>query len=609
VADGAAADEADEDEEEAVEEDQAPATPDKAAGTPRDKRKRPAVEDPKTPERKSQRTQELKNYAGASTPASGKSRTVKRRKGDMQIEECSCEMPEDWKNAVEAWEKHTFAENRTAVLESMVTLYETEEEEGEDATVVKPCSVHLKTVAFKLGMYLDETDGVINYQIALIYAATKEKEYIRAAWIDSRTRSFFIETDEYDRFLLAHRVSGRFRAKPAPIEAPSNELAVATDILGSDGYHHQPRALEWIYKTGIDRLLIEEMNMLYFHLRQSHKNGSGILSNGYFTLAAQLIWADPMTWIEFLENSKTKQVHFVAHPRPVRYFPAGKVDAAWYEGDSNQLDTTDMLSSEYFLSGGSKRISYCFLKKREDCRNAVAQWLGGEKYSELDVTGNDQNIVQFGNWLHYGQMQGNLTAKIKSIGDGDRMLFRSATTTNRDLDSDPTRTRPADDTAPTVPYITIPVSLVVVLDGENCENGVSHAMLKESHDRLTPPIQGRYRGTEDDSKFECSVRLENVGPIYDMIRGDKTPHHPLVKREIDSWRNARGEARKQLHNDWIVKVVEQVRLAYEVLKDYEKTMFPGNRSYFRCLEDGLDSPTEEVEDPDFMESDVEMVGL
>jgi hypothetical protein len=82
------------------------------------------------------------------------------------------------------------------------------------------------------------------------------------------------------------------------------------------------------------------------------------------------------------------------------------------------------------------------------------------------------------------------------------------------------------------PFAIIPMSLVTIENGM-CENGVSYEVIKVSYLELSPPAEGRFKDTADDTKFEGAIRLEHVSAIYDMIYYDKPSQYPVVKAEIE----------------------------------------------------------------------------
>jgi hypothetical protein len=63
--------------------------------------------------------------------------------------------------------------------------------------------------------------------------------------------------------------------------------------------------------------------------------------------------------------------------------------------------------------------------------------------------------------------------------------------------------------------------------------GVSLEELRISHLDFEPPLYRRFKGTEDNTKYPGTIRLEYIGAIYDMVRGDKSLYHLAVKEEIE----------------------------------------------------------------------------
>jgi hypothetical protein len=76
------------------------------------------------------------------------------------------------------------------------------------------------------------------------------------------------------------------------------------------------------------------------------------------------------------------------------------------------------------------------------------------------------------------------------------------------------------------------MSLVTIKDGES-EVGVLLEELRISHLDFEPPLYRRFKGTKDNAKYPGTIRLEHISAIYDMVQGDKSPHHLVVKEEIE----------------------------------------------------------------------------
>jgi hypothetical protein len=63
--------------------------------------------------------------------------------------------------------------------------------------------------------------------------------------------------------------------------------------------------------------------------------------------------------------------------------------------------------------------------------------------------------------------------------------------------------------------------------------GVLLEELRISHLDFEPPLYRWFKGTKDNMKYPGTIRLEYVGAIYDIVRGDKSLYYPVVKEEIE----------------------------------------------------------------------------
>jgi hypothetical protein len=70
------------------------------------------------------------------------------------------------------------------------------------------------------------------------------------------------------------------------------------------------------------------------------------------------------------------------------------------------------------------------------------------------------------------------------------------------------------------PFTIIPISLVTIKDGIY-ENRVSYKVIKAFYLELSPFIEGRFKDTIDNTKFEEAIRLEYISTIYNMIYYNK----------------------------------------------------------------------------------------
>jgi len=74
--------------------------------------------------------------------------------------------------------------------------------------------------------------------------------------------------------------------------------------------------------------------MLRFHIRHNAKRLNGIMPNSYFSLAAQLLWANPLVWLQFHKMLPGNPVFLVAHPQPIRYYDKDSIVSRFYKGDT-----------------------------------------------------------------------------------------------------------------------------------------------------------------------------------------------------------------------------------------------------------------------------------
>jgi hypothetical protein len=533
------------------------------------------------------------------TPKYKKQKTYDFDSGDLPPDACKCEMPKEWKEMLGDWDNHEFDELRTAILGP---IYDRKHSQITDKSVGIPCTEHCKQLGSVLGldMELFTAENFMD-QISLIYDATKDKKSISVAWIDANTREFFYTTEAIEEYRDKHRILDRFRPN---LQLPVFEMDSVPNLdaisLNEKGFIYKKNHLKWIEKFDIREMLWEEINMLRFHLRKDTIKDMGDLGNGYFSLASQLLMADPLTWLGFYEASNRRTVHMIAHPRPVRYLRPGMVDCRWYEGDTNNLATTNALSSEFFLGTENRNHSYVFLSGRKKAPHFVKKYIGDVDYAYLPHDLEMKEEIDMQKYLSkadQGKNQSVIRVK-KQMDAFSWMIYKSGMIGYRQFVDGTTDTGELYDDIPlSEPFVTVPMSLVAV-EGGMCENGVSYDMIKTSHQELSPPVEGRFNSTEGDSKFEGTIRLEHVGAIYDMVRCDKMPHHPAVKETIAKWLNADAEQREQLHREWVENAVFQVQTAFLQVRQYEMSLFEGDRSYFRCIESGWELPVEE--DPDYI---------
>ena len=74
-----------------------------------------------------------------------------------------------------------------------------------------------------------------------------------------------------------------------------------------------------------------------------------------------------------------------------------------------------------------------------------------------------------------------------------------------------------------------------------------------------------------------------------MIRCLKRPDHPAICAEMKKWlAYSNTQADKVMYLAWQREAVKQVKIAFKYLREDEMAMFPGNKLYFKCKQEGLE---------------------
>jgi hypothetical protein len=340
--------------------------------------------------------------------------------------------------------------------------------------------------------------------------------------------------------------------------------------------------LAWTTKAGIKDILIDEIEMLHFHLRSGMERLNGVMPNGYFPLAVQLLWADPTIWLMFHQMLPEHPVFLIAHPLPIRYYEKGEVSCIFYEGDNGKYKTVTSLCAEALLFGDKASVKYTNPQKPFMWDAFTRQAFQGKRYADLPNGGKTiEVLVDF--------LKNNSEKEwtvVKELGIDDMHIYRSGAAISHNFTKKEKLHKPR---------ISLPFSLVSVNSDDMCETGVPYQVIKASHDTRQVPVIGRFRPSTYDESFVGSVQLEGVGPLYDMIRCLKRPDHPTVRAAVKRWScydRSNLESKKQ-YMEWQRIAAKQTRIAFEYLKEDEMAMFPGNKSYFRCKRDALEVPAED----------------
>jgi hypothetical protein len=486
--------------------------------------------------------------------------------------DCECDMDIEWKTNFALWPELDF-EDQCSLLEPIhMRAYHGE------GLYRTPCERHLRCLAELLQMEYVKPLSVMLDRFSDVRIQVSERTSFRLAWVHPHTRDFFKATDE----ILAHRkialVPGRFRPRepePLPLPAPS---ALSLDFKGTKAWVSIENPLT-LAPTFVKDCLLEEINMLRWHTREGQDMERSWLANSYFTLTAQLLWADPMVWHWFHSVYPGNPTSFLAHPLPVRVFEAGTQTHTLYEGDTDRLSVSSCYILELVLQGGACQMEFItpgesgdFFKmlKRSYCRQDRV-FFTKDNSGALDDYLSDHPFAA-------------RTETMKALG----VHLRKAGTLVRSLFSE----SKFQGTRISVPICLLPV------DGQGvCENLVGASILRESHAKLEAPKLGLFRGNSSDVSFPASVRVRGLGGLSEMHCGSAKPDDLAVRTDVAKWLKYGSNTptgKKQLLA-WRAAASTMVAQSFEYLKAEEMSRF-GENSYF-AREQGRIL----VEDPEYIE--------
>jgi hypothetical protein len=494
-----------------------------------------------------------------------------------EIEECSCDMGEKWKRDLALWEELDF-ETQKGLVEELHGRARF----GEDFYRT-PCHQHLMAISNKLSVgYVANLDTMLE-RFSDIFDVVEDRTSFRRAWVHPITRALFINNAEIEAFKSASLIRDRFRTVRAAAVTPSPASSQGKSLdFGDKGVFVGKGFLDWIDKN-VREMLLSEIEMLRFHVRQGTLARDGLLPNSYFPLAVQLLWADPALWLLFHRLANGNPVFLVAHPVPIRVYDKGEGMNVQYEGDRNLLSSISPLCAEVLLDGETRDINYLHFSKPSLLGPHLQSDLGSEKFVSFEKGDKWEDYLD-----SFGKEEGvGKEIVLVPFRRNEVYIYKFSCLTVYDF---------VEDKALTKPWICLPVRLVAILPNGQCETGVPYEVLQESHRKRQVPSIGRFKDTAGDQSFIGSVQLEGVGALFDMIRCVKPIDHPAVRSDMKKWLAFNNSsADRHIYTSWKKLATDQIKVAFQYLKDAEMEMFPGNKSYFRCMAESLEPPAEDPE--------------
>lgn len=222
---------------------------------------------------------------------------------------------------------------------------------------LNPCILHFRRVCRLIGINYDEPGVDVTTRLARIYQVTEEDSNFYRAYLDQQTRRWFVPNNR--SFNIQAKYLNRNTYRPAhitPKVGPFSAKDKYVKHLNQDGIISRPGFYEWVVKHEIKELLVEEIAMLQWHCRDGADSDGG-LGNAYYTIAAQLMYADPLLWLIHHRISLESEVHLIAYPKPLLSFAPGDITSSIWAGEVDLVQTNKVLSCVACLDGENRDLS------------------------------------------------------------------------------------------------------------------------------------------------------------------------------------------------------------------------------------------------------------
>jgi hypothetical protein len=424
---------------------------------------------PLTPHKQRKRARSDPTFSGSGIKAAvkaGESGSPEKKRKIEDLEEdkgcdCGVRVTEDWKLEVDEWTRHTFEEQHGLLSE----IYDVVRSEwSEFDSEMEPCLQHYELLCENLDCHYKDDKKQMTTMFAKIYEVTKGKGTFHAAWVHPETRDFFVPTERIAKY--QQRKTLRSRYQPEPIQPIPETLSFPTPIKFSFKDNHlvevDPTIFGWADNHGILDLIALEVQMLEWHSRRSTKERE-YLTNSYFSLAAQLMWADPLMWLKMRAQHKDKPIWMMAYPLPLRFFPAGSSRReSFCMRDPDKTGDEASLCAELLLDGPGMERFYFSTKNPREADALFTKAAGGSSY--ISTTYSPQEMYAF------GTAQGKIPTKRSWISEyameKSEVHFWQAGTGIRYSFKDIARD-----------YFSLPLAYVKVGADGVCENGIDYKML------------------------------------------------------------------------------------------------------------------------------------
>ena len=531
-------------------------TPTPATGKRTSKRAGKEVE-VDTPKAKKQKTPKSSakaadsKYSGGnqSTDTPSKSSATRYSLKRPTVQELNCECPVNnsidmdlsWLIKVLRFEQFTFLQQRE-ILDPIATYGRMTK--GQRGRIHKlPCNRHFKMICDYMHMIFFEGNlEEMAWRIVSVLDVSKDKNSFKICWVHDATQHYFdIRCPEVAAFREKHLRAVKYIPKPLPEVLPKPQMdPTLRDRFSKANILHSDLMFEWMIEPEVHEMLATEIGMLAYHQRANAKPQLGTVSGGYFTMVSQLMYANPLLWVHHFAITGKKW--YLAYPQPIVVFEEGKpvISVEYFGGE--KLSTSTALHGIFCFAGscrkeldGKDNLEYQSNPYRITqfrTRSSASKFHKDHLASRPFL-----NLLEKENLLYLGEVQKEMESEPCSMVDafpdmapGEVFLWRDGGILNRFWDHDPRSKEDCPENHFNIlngNRIEIPVSLVAVDSDEKTEGDSTFGELSRCLLDQTKPPSPRF-DYDPYPAFPVSVQLQNLGPIWEMVRGAKSFNHPHV---------------------------------------------------------------------------------
>jgi hypothetical protein len=444
-----------------------------------------------------------------------------------------------------------------------------------DAALEIKCKDHIGDICKWLD--INGAGGRLGGKLAAVRTVVENHHNFHIAWVHPSTRTFFLNKPQIRKYREEHLLWDRFRpVLEAPQIVPS-DLPVEVDwkqdyVLDEDALASVAPWLKdkvwWLKDPKVCEMILDEIKMLEFHTRRSLLEEDTGLGNAYFTFAAQLFWADPTTWLLYHRLTPRHPVHFLAYPVPLRYMTSGPFEDTYYEGLEDALGVDQLLNAEILLSGETREVTFFGTVSNASLRKLLDDTGPRNFTSFVENKGFEAAFATYNS----GETESRKAGKSLAPKEGQVILYAQGTIVRQSYVGKNILERDR-------------ISLCPVIYPANCLSNTSQRIIKQSQASLDRPTITCFAERPFDMVFRGSVRLSGVGALYEMLQGKAGPADHGVIYEINQWKNYEHSSKdRHRYTAWQKLATEQLKIAFNYLKEAEMRLFPGNKSYFRSRE-------------------------